>query len=509
MPLLDEGRLLGVLNIEHPEPRGLNQDHRVLLQTLGVPAIIAFHTVDLYKRLERRIRHLSALNLIAARIQEKPYGLNAILHLFLTGITAGSGLGFSRAMLFFVHDGRLRGEVAIGAVTEQQAQEVWDGFEGAEALSTAGLDRLLQDAEESSSESTEGQEREESPFTRAIRQLSVAIEGAAERLRNAWLGETVLVKYNQDDPLRAMLAEVTEPTDVKHAFAAVPLVGKLSGLIGVLIVDNRFLLQERTIDAEDIAGLEAFAGLLALSIDNVRLQQRLTEKQRVEKWREATGGIAHSVGTRVASIDGAVTRLKSNLETASPSPQMTEAGRLLNRLSASITKVQELLLGFRYFVTPKPLYLQHLDLRTVIKDVFQDEEVFPVAISLPAMQIPVLADSLQLGNALMEIVKNSHEAALGVDKRPVVNMDVTTESTTDMAATFARLDITDNGPGIRREIRAIVFNPFFTTKNGTGLGLAIAKEAIEKHRGTIELGNGTAIGARFVVRTPITRILPI
>ena len=66
VPLLDEGSLLGVLNIEHPNPRAFTQDDRVLLQTLSVPAIIAFHTVNLYKRLERRIRHGKALNLVAA-----------------------------------------------------------------------------------------------------------------------------------------------------------------------------------------------------------------------------------------------------------------------------------------------------------------------------------------------------------------------------------------------------------------------------------------------------------
>jgi len=49
VPLLDEGELLGVLNIEHSKPRALTQDNLVLLQTLAVPAIIALHTVELYK----------------------------------------------------------------------------------------------------------------------------------------------------------------------------------------------------------------------------------------------------------------------------------------------------------------------------------------------------------------------------------------------------------------------------------------------------------------------------
>ena len=177
VPLVDEGRLLGVLSIEHPEPRALTQDDRVFLESLALPAIIAFHTVDLYKRLERRIRHLSGLNLIAARVQENPYDLDTILRLYLTGITAGAGLGFGRAMLFLAdQEGLLRGEAAIGAVTQQQAQAVWNRFGQKEPFLTVDLDSLLQEAERFSDEIREGKVGEYSPLGSAIRQLSLPID---------------------------------------------------------------------------------------------------------------------------------------------------------------------------------------------------------------------------------------------------------------------------------------------------------------------------------------------
>ncbi len=158
VPLLDEGRLLGVLNIEHPKPGAFTQDDRVLLQTLAVPAIIAFHTVDLYKRLERRIRHRKALNLVAARVQEKPYELDTILRLFLTGITAGDGLGFSRAMLFLVDEGgrALRGQSALGAVTRPEAEKVWQQLEQSDPILTGDLNSLLRQAEQFSDDVREG-----------------------------------------------------------------------------------------------------------------------------------------------------------------------------------------------------------------------------------------------------------------------------------------------------------------------------------------------------------------
>ncbi|MCH1913520.1 PAS domain S-box protein [Leptospira noguchii] len=53
-----------------------------------------------------------------------------------------------------------------------------------------------------------------------------------------------------------------------------------------------------------------------------------------------------------------------------------------------------------------------------------------------------------------------------------------------------RVSIQDNGPGIPKEVREKIFNPFFTTKGpgeGSGLGLDISRRIIKKHEGRIEL----------------------
>ena len=68
-------------------------------------------------------------------------------------------------------------------------------------------------------------------------------------------------------------------------------------------------------------------------------------------------------------------------------------------------------------------------------------------------------------------------------------------------------EISDDGPGIPKEILNKIFDPFFTTKPigaGTGLGLSIAYDIIaNKHKGDIAAKSNKGEGATFIVRLPI------
>ena len=272
-----------------------------------------------------------------------------------------------------------------------------------------------------------------------------------------------------------------------------------------LVVDNRFLRTEEEIDDEDIAGLEAFAGLLALSIENVRLQESLAEEQKVENWREVTGSIAHTVGTLLFGVKGDMKQLRNHMSASWKGDLRPELETLFDELSNGISSAEKVLFDFRTFAIPTPLEREQVDLRLVLQDVFQPghgDYLIEMSLQDP---LSALVDSFKLGNALREIRKNAEEAMVGLTNKPkLIRVTASVKRSAATSQPYAQIEITDNGPGLADEENLRHFRPFYTTKaEGTGLGLAIAKKVITAHGGTLEAGNSMDGGARFIVRIPM------
>ena len=71
-----------------------------------------------------------------------------------------------------------------------------------------------------------------------------------------------------------------------------------------------------------------------------------------------------------------------------------------------------------------------------------------------------------------------------------------------------RIEIGDNGQGMKKEVSDKIFQPFFTTKptgEGTGLGLSISYDIITKgHDGSIEVQSKQGKGTQFIIEIPET-----
>jgi signal transduction histidine kinase len=69
------------------------------------------------------------------------------------------------------------------------------------------------------------------------------------------------------------------------------------------------------------------------------------------------------------------------------------------------------------------------------------------------------------------------------------------------------IEIQDNGPGMKDEVKRKIFDPLFTTKpvgEGTGLGLSVSFNIIvERHGGSFAVESTETIGTKFIIVLPI------
>ena len=119
-----------------------------------------------------------------------------------------------------------------------------------------------------------------------------------------------------------------------------------------------------------------------------------------------------------------------------------------------------------------------------------------IDVAAHAERVAVSGDPVLLEWALEVLVKNSVDALAGRGGRIAV-------SVRRRPAGGAILTVSDDGPGIPREIRTRIFEPGFSTKqSGWGIGLALARRIVEEnHGGSLRLAP-TDRGATFEIILP-------
>lgn len=234
-----------------------------------------------------------------------------------------------------------------------------------------------------------------------------------------------------------------------------------------------------------------------------QLEERERLRDRLAAVGEMAAAIAHEVKNPLAGIE-VMAGLLRRRTVESPETQAVLSD-IINEAKMANAIVQEVL----EFVRPIRLQVERTRIPDAIQSALQLAETkvaqgaVGVAISVPDDVPQIQADQYQLTQVLTNLVINAYEAMDGRGTVSITAVPTRIEDGLD-GREAVRLEVTDDGPGMTREVADQVFAPFFTTKpKGSGLGLAIVRKIVDAHDGRIDLHTAAGQGTRIRITLPV------
>ncbi|MCL2748299.1 MAG: HAMP domain-containing histidine kinase [Oscillospiraceae bacterium] len=241
-----------------------------------------------------------------------------------------------------------------------------------------------------------------------------------------------------------------------------------------------------------------------------RLSDMVNRQQREESGRrELIAGISHDLRTPLTSIKAYLEGLEKGVAT-SPEMQEKYLDTIKRKTSDLEYTVNQLFLFSKLDTGNFPFHLDEVDIGRELR-CFVDghekeygEKGLSLLFTKNVESVYVEMDVVQFRNVIMNVLDNSvkyndHERA-----------EVTLECRQEGGE--VRIAITDNGPGVREEALAKLFDVFYRSdasrsdpSRGSGLGLAIAKKIIERLGGAIGAENASGGGLAIEITLPIIR----
>jgi signal transduction histidine kinase len=237
---------------------------------------------------------------------------------------------------------------------------------------------------------------------------------------------------------------------------------------------------------------ELGAALNEMTAEIAHSREKLVKAEKEAAWREMARQVAHDIKNPLTPIQLSVELCKRAHDEKSPDFEHIFE-RTVEIVSRQVAHLREIASDFHALTGARPSSLAIVDVGALLDEVLSLEAAWAKQLGVSVVHTgdggSVRADAALLRRVLLNLVSNGLEA---MPQGGELACDIRREGDK------LRIEISDNGVGLPDEIRARLFEPYFTTRTtGTGLGLAIAKRVVEDLGGGIELvpraeGRGTS-----------------
>jgi signal transduction histidine kinase len=285
--------------------------------------------------------------------------------------------------------------------------------------------------------------------------------------------------------------------------------GKVIGTINL----NRTLPASGLFNESDLNTVVILAQMAAIFIENSRLYLSNLKSERLAAVGQTVAGISHCIKNVLTGVKGGMSLME--MAAAASKWEMLPQGlgilrRNVDRLG---TIVFDMLDYSKERVPQKSMVTAFGLMEDISETVKPDAAKYGVVVQMEVDKVlpPFQADGHQIFRCLLNLAQNAIEAmnetggVLWLRAERTHHPAILARLRDKTAREAVVLRVADTGPGISPEHRALLFEPFYSTKGskGTGLGLAVTRKIIEEHGGNIEIETVTPDPAIFAITLPV------
>ncbi|HCC68985.1 MAG TPA: hypothetical protein DEP99_03760 [Nitrospiraceae bacterium] len=224
----------------------------------------------------------------------------------------------------------------------------------------------------------------------------------------------------------------------------------------------------------------------------------IIKAQKALAWQEVAKRIAHEIKNPLTPIKLSTERIMKKWD-----GKAGDFEEVLKRATRTIVKEVDGLRGlvdeFSRFGKLPVINPVACNINSIVEEVadlyrdFKDITIITYLEDIPEIEV----DREQIKRALINLIDNAIQAKtekilLNTYYKPAVGL--------------AKIEVIDDGTGIKEEDKDKLFLPYFSTKKGgTGLGLAMVNRIITEHRGYIRVKDNEPKGSRFIIELPLKR----
>jgi len=224
----------------------------------------------------------------------------------------------------------------------------------------------------------------------------------------------------------------------------------------------------------------------------------MERKKRLTAMGELASGVAHEIRNPLNSIGTIIQQLNKDFE---PITEKEEYHQLADLVSSEVKRINDTVQDFLRFARPEPIQPTEFSVRNLFDQLqkqyqyIASEKKIDFSINMD-WDGSVFWDERQIKQVLINIIQNALEAIDKNGKIVIFLKAINSEK--------VEIQISDNGPGMSDQIKANIFNLYFTTKaKGTGIGLSVVQRIIYEHGGIITVNSKRKKGTTFYIQLPL------